>query len=164
MIQVKDCRDHESAPIPKVGERKSTIHGNGAFSECSFAEGEVLLEVLLPSKNVADDFFMTGDYDCYKHIAHGDGKGVMLIDSGEYLKANPVACSMDKIAGLFRLLNHSDNPNAKILTGGAAAPEWYEPVGEGFTDWYMCSLTAKRKIKAGEEITFKYASPPEGAI
>lgn len=143
----------------RVVERKSSIHGMGAFSKHGAAEGDVLIDVVLPSEAVGEGF----KYDCYKHIMHRDGRGSMHIDPASRMRGTFGACREDFVWKFLRLLNHSGTPNVEFDTDEAARPEWYEVVGKEYQLWYRCTFYATRKIKKGEELTFEYAVPPRGA-
>lgn len=158
--QPLDFRDQAIFPDLKVMEKKSSIHGMGAFSKYGSRQRDVLLDVVLPSEALGENF----TYDCYQHIMHRDGTGVMLIDPASRLRGTFGACREDFALKFVRLLNHSNNPNVAIKTGEAPRPDWYEAVGKEFTTWYRCSFLATRKIRKGEELTFKYDSPPARAV
>lgn len=148
----------------KVDAGDSVIHGKGAFCKDGAAQGDVLLDVVLPSMKVDKGFASKGGgYDCNRYVIHCDGLGAMLIDPADRMRGNFGACREDFKLGVLRLLNHSNEPNISIKTGEVAKPGWYEAVGEKFTLWYGCSLIATREIEAGEELTIKYAVAPEGA-
>lgn len=131
----------------------------GAFSKYGAGHNDILLEVVIPSEALGEDFM----YDCYQFIMHGDGAGAMLIDPASRMRGTFGACEEDFALKFVRLMNHSKDPNVEFKTGDAARPAWYEPVGKEFTLWYRCSFFATRKIRKGEELTFKYAVPPAGA-
>lgn len=147
-------------PGLKVVERKSSIHGMGAFSKHGAREKDVLIDVVLPSEAIGKGF----EYDCYKHIMHRDRSGVMHIDPASRMRGTFGACREDFAWKFLRLLNHSSDPNVKICTDEAARPDWYEVVGEEYQLWYRCTFWATRKIRKGEELTFEYAIPPRGAV
>lgn len=158
--QPLDFRDHAIFPDLKVVEKKSRIHGMGAFSKYGAKHNDILLDVVLPSEALGEDC----TYDCYQHIMHGDGAGAMYIDAASRMRGTFGSCREDFALKFVRLLNHSKDPNVAIKTGGAARPGWYEAVGKEFTIWYRCSFFATRKIRKGEELTFEYAIPPTGAV
>lgn len=160
ITQPLDFRDQVNFTHPKVAERKSSIHGMGAFSKHGAVEKDVLIDVVLPSEAMDKGF----KYDCYRYIMHRDGSGAMHIDPASRMRGTFGACKEDFVLKFLRLLNHSKDPNVKIDTAEATRPEWYEVVGKEYEVWYRCTFSATRKIKKGEELTFEYAIPPNEAV
>lgn len=74
-----------------------------------------------------------------------------------------MGCLEDMGSRVFRLLNHCSSPNAELRFSEVAGSDWYEPTAAGqavITTWYTCSLVTLQDVRAGKELTIRYASFP----
>ncbi|CAN0057883.1 unnamed protein product, partial [Pylaiella littoralis] len=148
----------------EVDERPSQIEGQGAFLKRGARKGKPVHTSVLPSSEFNDDFSIQ-QYDWCYHVVHADKSGLVYIDPGALFRGNLMGCLEDLRSRVIRLLNHCCSPNAELRFSEVAAPDWYGPTQAGqpvITTWYMCSLVALQDVRAGEELTIRYASfPPE---
>lgn len=146
-----------------VERGESNIAGDGLFVKMCTAKGVIVHSSTLPSSEFSKSF-RRRQYSDLRHVMHRDQRGVVHIDPARFMRGNLMACLTDMQSMMFRLLNHSESPNAELQFSAETAPEWFEATkaGEIISDqWYSCSIATIKPVRAGEELTIRYRSVPK---